>query len=146
MDVKQTTDTRPIVVERLLDAPLSLVWKAITDNEAMKQWYFDLPGFKPTVGYEFTFIGKSKTREYIHLCKITEVIPERRLQYSWVYKDEPGSSLVTFELEPAGDQTKLTLTHEGLHTFPANADFARSNFEGGWDSFINKKLVAFLQQ
>jgi uncharacterized protein YndB with AHSA1/START domain len=34
---------------------LRSVWKAITNAADMKQWYFDIPGFKPEVGFEFSF-------------------------------------------------------------------------------------------
>jgi len=47
----------PIVIERTFDAPVAKVWKAITDKDAMKQWYFDLPEFKAEVGFEFQFLA-----------------------------------------------------------------------------------------
>ena len=47
----------PIVVERIYNAPIEKVWKAITNSDDMRQWYFDLPGFKAEVGYEFQFTG-----------------------------------------------------------------------------------------
>jgi uncharacterized protein YndB with AHSA1/START domain len=43
------------VIERTFDAPAEIVWKAITDKDDMKQWYFDLPAFKPEAGFEFRF-------------------------------------------------------------------------------------------
>ncbi len=42
--------TEPFVIERTYNAPISKVWKAITDKEEMKEWYFDLAEFKPEVG------------------------------------------------------------------------------------------------
>src|SRR5665213_2336171 len=118
----------PFVIERTLNAPSEKVWKTITDRDQMKQWYFDLAEFKPEVGFEFTFIGGSEEKSYVHLCKITEVVPGKKLQYSWRYDEYPGNSFVTFELFPDGDKTTLKLTHEGLETFPSdNKDFARSS-------------------
>ena len=57
----------PVVVERMLDAPIERVWQAITDKDQMKQWYFDLPEFKPVVGTEFSFEGGPPGKVYIHL-------------------------------------------------------------------------------
>ena len=31
----------PIVIERMLPAPMEKVWKALTQPEQMKQWFFD---------------------------------------------------------------------------------------------------------
>jgi uncharacterized protein YndB with AHSA1/START domain len=47
--------------------------------------------------------------------------------------------LVTIELFPEGKTTKLKLTHAGLETFPKTPQFARKNFEGGWN-FITTAL------
>ncbi|MEP7265428.1 MAG: SRPBCC domain-containing protein [Bacteroidota bacterium] len=136
----------PIVIERKLNATVDEVWKAITDPVVMKNWYFDLPGFKAEVGYEFSFTGgKDENNQYLHLCKITEAVKNKKLSYSWRYDGYEGSSLVTFELTPDGNSTLLKLTHEGLHTFPANPDFAKENFVQGWTE-ITKALQEFLSK
>src|SRR5690242_4777041 len=112
----QTADT--VVVERTLNAPVATVWKALTDIDQMREWYFDLKEFKPQVGFEFEFVVEHEGNTYHHLCKVTEVIPERKIAYTWRYKGEAGDSLVTFELFAESDKTKLKLTHTGLETFP----------------------------
>ncbi len=52
----------PIVIERTLNAPASRIWKALTDRNEVKSWYFDLAEFKPEVGFEFSFTAG--TEEY----------------------------------------------------------------------------------
>ncbi|HEY0679794.1 MAG TPA: SRPBCC domain-containing protein [Chitinophagaceae bacterium] len=142
-----TTTNHPVVKEVLLDAPVSRVWRAITDKEEMKHWYFDLTGFKPEVGFEFQFYGESSGVKWLHLCKVTEAIPNKRLSYSWRYDGYPGNSLVTFELQPEGNKTKLKLTHEGLETFPANVpDFAKENFMAGWEALIGKSIRKYVEE
>ncbi len=90
-------DNQALVFERLFDAPASKVWKAITDKEEMKKWYFDLPAFKAEVGCNFQFSGgPSPEKQYLHLCEVTEVIPEKKLTYSWRYDGYAGNSFVTF--------------------------------------------------
>ena len=102
----------PYVIERIYNAPVKKVWKAITDRDQMEQWYFKIKEFKPEVGFEFSFEGGDPDGVcYIHLCKITEVIPGKKLTYSWRYKGEEGISYVTFELFPEGDKTRVKLTH-----------------------------------
>jgi uncharacterized protein YndB with AHSA1/START domain len=138
----------PFTVERILNAPAEKVWKAITDKEQMKRWYFDIAAFEPVVGFEFTFTGQGhKGETYLHLCKITEVIVGKNLSYSWQYENLEGLSTVTFELFEEGDKTRIKLTHEGLETFPANnPDFAKESFEGGWSYLIGKSLPAFVEK
>ncbi len=133
-----------IVVERTFDAPVARVWKALTDVEQMRVWYFDLKEFKPEVGFEFEFIVEHEGRKYHHLCRVTEVIPQRKIAYTWRYQGEEGDSLVTFELFAEGGKTRLKLTHEGLETFPATPSFARKNFETGW-SAITSGLQQFVE-
>jgi uncharacterized protein YndB with AHSA1/START domain len=143
-----TTDNKVaqgVSLERTFNAPVERVWQALTDVEEMRQWYFELKEFKPEVGFEFEFVVEHEGMKYHHLCRVAEVVPERKIAYSWRYKDEPGNSLVTFQLVPEGNQTKLRLTHNGLETFPDTSSFARKNFEAGWTS-ITKELEQFLER
>lgn len=137
---------QPFTIERIFNAPVSDVWAALTQKELMKEWYFDLAEFKPEVGFKFEFTGgPTPERQYLHVCEILEVIPEKKLKHSWSYDGYEGNSILTFELFAEGDKTKLVLTHEGLETFPAsNPDFALSNFAEGWTYIIHTSLENFL--
>lgn len=137
----------PIVIEKLYEASIANAWTALTDKQEMKQWYFDLAAFKPQVGFEFSFTGGKDDRQYLHLCKVTEVITGKKLTYSWRYDGYEGISYVTFELAEEGNKTRLKLTHTGLETFPAsNPDFARENFVAGWTHIIGVSLADYLDQ
>lgn len=137
----------PLVIERTFNAPVERVWRAITDKDQMKQWYFDLADFKPEVGFEFRFEGNNEERCYLHLCRVTEVVPGRKLTYSWRYDGYEGNSFVTFELFPEGEKTRLRLTHEGLETFPVdNPDFAKKNFVQGWTEIVGTLLKNFVEK
>jgi len=138
--------SHPLITESTYNAPVDIVWQAITDREQMKQWYFDIESFKPEVGFEFTFKGENEGRVYIHLCKITEVIPGRKLKHSWRYQDYEGISYVTFELFPEENKTRIKLTHEGLESFPTLPDFARNNFKEGWTMIIGTLLKDFVEK
>lgn len=137
----------PFEIERIYNAPVEKVWKAITDKDQMKQWYFDLTAFTPEVGFEFQFSGENEGRKYVHFCKITEVIVCKKLSYSWRYQGYKGNSLVTFELFSEGSAARLKLTHEGLETFPMNnPDFAKENFVAGWTDIIGRSLKEFVEK
>ncbi|WP_153796391.1 SRPBCC family protein [Foetidibacter luteolus] len=140
-------NSEPFVIERVYNAPVSRVWKAITDKDQMKQWYFTLQEFILKVGFEFSFeAGKDNEAPYVHLCRITEVIKEKKLAYTWRYKDYEGESLVSFELFEEGENTRLKLTHTGLETFPKHPDFARESFSAGWTHIIGTSLKNYLQK
>jgi uncharacterized protein YndB with AHSA1/START domain len=122
----------PLIVERTFDAPVALVWRAITTREDIHRWFFDFIGFKPQPGTDFEFTVVHEGNTFRHLCKVTEVVAQKKISYTWRYDGHEGDSLVTFELFAEGTKTKLKLTHEGLETFPKTPQFARKNFERGW--------------
>jgi len=136
--------SEPVVIERTFKAPVARVWQALTDVNQIRRWYFDLKEFKPETGFKFQFTVQHKGTTYCHLCKITSLIPQKRIAYTWRYKGQPGNSLVTFDLVADGDQTKLKLTHEGLETFPKTPAYARKNFMGGW-TYITSAFDDYLQ-
>ena len=141
-----SVETAALVVEHIFDAPIEKVWLAITDKEQMKQWYFDLAAFEAKSGFEFQFEGGKEDRVYLHLCKVIEAIPNKKLKYSWHYDGYEGISFVTIELFSQGQQTKLTLTHEGLESFPmSNPDFAKKNFSEGWNYIIHTSLKKYME-
>lgn len=137
----------PVVVERTYQAPIEKVWKAITDKNDMKHWYFEFSEFKLEIGFEFQFEGGPDDRRYLHLCRITDIVPLRKLAYTWRYDGHQGNSTVTFELFPeSNNTTRLKLTHEGLETFPDMPDFAPQNFVAGWTEIIGENLKNFVEK
>lgn len=141
-----TMKSEPVIIDQTINAPIVIVWKTITDKEEMKHWYFTLHEFNPEVGFEFEFWGgKEEGEKKLHLCKVIEVIPERKLTHSWKYNGYEGNSYVTFELSETGSQTRLKLTHEGIDTFPNHPDFAKENFIQGWTFIIKESLRKFLE-
>lgn len=127
-----------VVIERVYDAPVAAVWRALTDAEQMKQWYFpQLTAFRPEAGFETRVDVEHEGKVYIHHWKVTEAVPNRKIAYSWRYPDVPGDSIVSFELFPEGERTRLVLTHSGLASFEGrkHPDYASRNFFGGWSHF-----------
>ena len=140
-------NNEPFVIERTFNAPIEKVWKAITDKDQMKQWYFDLAEFKPEVGFEFQFEAGDENQKYLHVCKITEVITGKKLTHSWKYDGHKAETYVTWELFDEGDKTRLRLTHEGLERIAEYGPaFARENFAKGWTSIIGTSLKEFFEK
>ncbi|POY38306.1 SRPBCC domain-containing protein [Solitalea longa] len=138
----------PVIVEKTFNAPIEEVWEALTDKEKMKQWYFDIVDFKPKISHEFHFLAGPENKQYLHICRITDLFPLKKLAYTWRFEGYDGNSKVNFELFNEGpSSTRLKLTHEGLESFPAsNPDLAKENFEQGWNQIIGTSLVNFLSK
>jgi uncharacterized protein YndB with AHSA1/START domain len=138
----------PIVVEQTFQADADTVWKSITEIDLMRQWYFNtIPSFKPEVGFETQFNVESGGRSFLHLWKVTEIVPLKKIVYNWKYDGIPGDSFVVFELFRQNDMTTLRLTHQIKESFPDNIpEFSRESGVIGWTFFIRKSLKEFLQK
>ena len=139
----------PVVVERTYDAPVDVVWRAITDLDQMKQWYIpNIETFKPEVGFRTEFNVREGDQDYLHLWEVTAVVPGRMIACRWRFGGYPGDSLVTIALSPEGGKTKLTLTHEGLESFrpEENPALARGEFARGWANLIGTALKEFVEK
>ena len=125
-----------------LNAPVSRVWRALTDYQQFGQWFRVnletpfVPG-KPTRGH-ITYPG------YEHLAMelvVTRMEPEHLFSFTWhphaidPEKDysQEAPTLVEFRLEQNGNGTVLFLTESGFDRIPEDRRLIafRSN-EGGW--------------
>ncbi len=137
-----------IIIEQTLNTPVDKVWEAITELQNMKSWYMNaLTDFRAEAGFETMFTVHHEGKEFIHLWKVTEVIPRKRISYEWKYAGYPGNSLVTFELSAAGRKTTVKLTHTGLESFlpDRHPKLARENFLAGWTALIGTSLKQFTE-
>ncbi len=138
----------PIVVEQAFDRPVSDVWNAITKIDEMREWYFDnIPEFRAEVGFETRFAVESGGRSFLHLWKVTEVDPQRKVIYSWKFEGIPGDSFVTFEVSGDEKSARLKVTTRVLESFPEDIpEFSRESCLGGWTYFIKDRLKAYLDE
>lgn len=123
-------------------APVSRVWKALTDYREFSAW------FKNEIDRPFeagkTSIGNFSKLGYDGLkvaFQIQAIEPERYFSYRWhpypvqpeidYSKEEP--TLVEFTLEPKGAGTLLTVVESGFENVPEyrRAEAFRMN-TGGW--------------
>jgi uncharacterized protein YndB with AHSA1/START domain len=139
-------NTAPIVIEQFYPAPLAVVWKAITDENQMRRWFFDsMNDFKAEVGFETRFDVQVEGRVFPHEWRVTDVQPQSRIVYDWRYGGYSGNSSVTWELWPTREGTKLLMTHRGHETFPQDDPmFNREACVAGWRYFLQESLKAFL--
>jgi uncharacterized protein YndB with AHSA1/START domain len=144
MNVLAKTMDTPLLVEQLYSASLEKVWQALTDQNALRIWYFpQLLKFEPVVGFDIVFSddGSSFKKKW----RVTQVINDKKIAHTWSYQGYRGSSNVIFDLVSAGEGTRLTLTHTGLASFPSDPHFARHRFEEGWKWILGTKLKHYLE-
>ena len=141
-------DEDPIIVEQTYNASIDTVWNALTEIDQMRQWYFkNIPSFEPEVGFETQFNVQSEDRNFLHMWKVTEVVPLQKIKYNWKYENYPGDSYVVLELFKQGNATKLRLTHEVHESFPDDIpEFKRESGVKGWTFFIKQSLKEFLSK
>lgn len=127
-----------------LRAPLSRVWRALTDYREFGQW-FGVEVAGPFVIGELAR-GRITHPGYEHLiwaARITEMVPEKMFSFTWHpfaiepdvdYSDELPT-LVEFRLKRRAYGTLLTLSESGFDKIPFGRRFNafRGNAEG-WDA------------
>lgn len=73
------------------------VWDYLTRAELIEQWLMK-SDFEPILGHEFQFVSKPAASidfDGIVYCKVLEVIPFKKLSYSW--KCGPGKGVITID-------------------------------------------------
>lgn len=138
----------PIIVEQSYRSTIERVWKAITDEDQMRRWFFPTMGsFRPEAGFQTEFDVQANDLNYLHIWRVTQVVPLKRLVTEWRYGGYAGDLSVVWELAWENNLTKLKLTCEGLESFPRdNPDFSRESCVGGWNFFLCDRLKKFLEQ
>lgn len=135
-----------IIKQIELKAPVSRVWRALTDYREFGEWF--------RVKLEGPFVpgqvsrGQMTYPGYEHLkweAVVQKLEPERLFSFTWPhpesfeqkdyqadYSKEP-STLVEFRLEKTANGTLLTVTESGFDKLPADRrlEAFRRN-EGGW--------------
>jgi uncharacterized protein YndB with AHSA1/START domain len=130
-----------VIVERSFNAPIDVVWRAITDPAEMGKWYFPgISAFKPEVGFEVLVTSEYEGQKKEHVWKVVEVVTGQKIAYSWNYPQSAGNSSVSWELFDEGKSTRLRLVHAGLLSLDPekNPKYARKNFLGGWTHFVGR--------
>ncbi len=125
-----------------INAPVSKVWKALTEKDELKEWMMMPTTFEPVVGKEFIF--KSETKEYWDgwiYCKVMEVEKNKKLSFTWNAKIVGADTLVTILIVEKGGKTELTLIHTGWEKLAAeNRAKMIESHNVGWNERILQKL------
>jgi uncharacterized protein YndB with AHSA1/START domain len=112
--------TRVIKHQFFFPHPPETVWEYLTKPELMELWLMK-NNFQAIVGLDFQFRTNpipSLDFDGIFHCRVLEIVPFKKLSYSW--QGGPGEgkitldSVVEWKLEPKGKGTALFLEHSGF--------------------------------
>lgn len=133
----------PLIINKKYACSIKSLWNAISNPDAMKDWYFDLKNFELVKGNVFEFYAG----EYLHECEIIEIALYHKLVYTWNYPLYEGESKVNFILTSINDnETELQLVHEGIASFPHDdPNFSRSSYEAGWEELLEIGLREYVE-
>lgn len=141
-----------IVIERVLNAPIGLIWQMWTEPEHFKKWYGPNGATIPVAEMDVRIGGKRLICMEMRGMKMwtvgeyTTIVPNTRLAYTESMADEngnvvspsamgmpegyPATTEVIVVLEDIGGRTKMVMTHAGM---PAD-----SGADGGWNQAFDK--------
>jgi uncharacterized protein YndB with AHSA1/START domain len=124
---------RIIKKEIVIDAPPAKVWEHITDSKKIAGW-FKPNNFEARVGAAFNIECNEEEGRIFGVVK--EIVPPKKLVYSFRSKMSKIETLVTITLTPEGKSTRLTLVHSGWDALPPGEQGIADQFDGGWAGFL----------
>jgi uncharacterized protein YndB with AHSA1/START domain len=130
-----------IRLERVLDAPPETVWRYLTEAGLREQWFmggtdavgvgeFDLVVDHDKLSSDDVPYPKENEcyKGAVWSEKVIRFDPPRLLETTF---QGGKNGIVTYELVPQGERTRLVLTHRGI-----TSDAGFQSFGGGWNSHM----------
>lgn len=134
---------RDIHLQATFPHPPDRVWRALTEPKAMAEWLM-ANDFEPKVGHRFRFTAKPQPGwDGTVDCEVTEVVPLRRLSYSWSNGKNKMSTQVTWTLEAVDGGTRLTLDHKGFDGL--GAIMVSFMLQSGWKGMFRTRMPKVLE-
>jgi uncharacterized protein YndB with AHSA1/START domain len=133
---------RVLVVERVFDAPRSLVFRAWIEPQHLVRWFgprgFAVPSYtidpRPGGGWRCCMVSPRGGENWVRGV-FREVLEPERLAFTWAHENADGAlgheTLITVTFADLGEKTKLTLRQETFESVEA-----RNDHRSGWTSSV----------
>jgi uncharacterized protein YndB with AHSA1/START domain len=148
--IMKTNSELDLVIERVIDAPPALVWKALTQAEHVKQWFVPKPWIITTCEIDLRPGGLFRTlmqspdgsERSDRDCCFLEIVPEQRLV--WTDALLPGyrpsnrafiTGMVTLAPEGTGTRYTATALHADRKTRDSHEEMG---FFEGWGTVADQ--------
>lgn len=127
--------THRIQQEILIDAPVDVVWRTITEPEQVRQWFADRVDLDLRPGGTGTLSFDTPDGGLVSTLTVEAVEPPDRLAYVWEHPVGNGPVLVEFTLAAeAPERTRLQVRETGLDLLDwseeRKAAYAKDHNEG----------------
>ncbi len=128
--------------EVLIDAPIEVVWRTITEPDQITQWFAERVELEVKPGGQ----GYMGFGEHGGPVVVEAVDPPTRFSFRWNHPlgEEPvagNSALVEFTLVSQGAGTRLRVAESGLELLAwsdAEKDRYAEEHRGGWGTFLDR--------
>lgn len=140
--------TDDIAYEATYPHPPAAVWRALTTPAAMQAWLMDTDFKEPVVGHRFQFRDKPRKAvgwDGVTDCEVLEVVPERRLVYSFGAAQEGYPvTKVEWDLEPVAGGTRVRFRHSGFTG--VRGWLMRAGMNRGWERIVKRGIAYVLDR
>jgi uncharacterized protein YndB with AHSA1/START domain len=127
--------------EILIEAPIDVVWRVVTEPDQITQWFIDEAELDPRLGGRGRFSPRGGRPFYF---EIEAFEPPRRFAYRWVQAEglalrPDNSMLVEFTLQPEAGSTRLRVVESGFDRVDWSDGQKTRYFEehsSGWGRFL----------
>jgi uncharacterized protein YndB with AHSA1/START domain len=127
--------------EILIDAPVEVVWRVLTEPEHLRGWFSDAASLEPRAGAAGILGFENRSSDGLKevQVQIEEVEPPHRFSFRWDHPadtaaDERNSLLVEFSLAGEGDRTRLHLVESGFEHGERPGQLG--DHRNGWDECL----------
>ena len=129
--------------EVLIEAPIDVVWRVVTEPDQIKQWFCSGIELDPRAGGAGRMVFDEGESFYL---QVEAFEPPHRFAYRWLHDEDTrprpdNSMLVEFTLHPEAGSTRLRVVESGFDTIDwsdeAKAKYA-SDHSGGWHMYLER--------
>jgi uncharacterized protein YndB with AHSA1/START domain len=133
--------------EILIEAPVDVVWRVVTEPEHLTRWFSDAVEIDPRPGGEgtLTFGLPEITQPVAVAIQIESIEPQHKFSFRWVHDSADrrlaNSMLVDFMLTAEGEKTRLRVVESGLHAMQWSEEAKAQYFDEhseGWDGHLSR--------
>jgi uncharacterized protein YndB with AHSA1/START domain len=138
--------------EVMIDAPVDVVWKVVTEPEQISAWFSDtaeielVPGGEGMLVWYVDGVPKGGSEGAVVRLRVERLDPPRYFSFRWDYPEgaeprEGNSLLVEFSLTAEAESTRLRVVESGiaeLERSEEELDKFTSEHERGWDVHLGQ--------
>jgi uncharacterized protein YndB with AHSA1/START domain len=135
------SDDKTVRIVRTFQAPAEAVFGAWTNEEVIRRWWQAEHHWETSEAEIDLRVGgvvrvvmrdPGKDVEYGGGGRYTEIVPPRRLAFTWIWDGDTRRTLIEIDFEETDGVTTVTFTHSGLW----DEEAVRSH-EGGWSRILD---------